>query len=300
MKRAALCILVTALVLGGLFWVLEASVWAPGPPLPVAHTPPKGGTDVTFFVTADTHLGYFLMEEANTAQIRAMNALPHVAYPSGIGGEVDRPRAVLVAGDLTESGTESEWRAFERLYGRDGTDGLLTFPVFLASGNHDRRTDHGRVVLDAIRRRHGSEFYSWDWGDLHLIFLDEAPTDRGLRWLRQDLARTGRQRPIVLFLHFPMAGPYSDTNWFGKGTQKPRLAAMLRGFQIVGIFHGHYHKSTRTSWQGHDVYNVGAPKHLWRSFAVVHVTDTTMTVVSRDWVRHTWRWSHVKPINQGR
>jgi len=301
MKRVALCLFLTAIVLGGLLWWLETVPGPRQPDVPIIDTPRKGGTDVTFFVAADTRVGYRYMEQASAAQIREMNALPGLAYPEDLGSKVARPRGVLIAGDLTENGREDEWRAFERLYGRDGTDALLKYPVFLGSGNHDRRThpDAG-VVIREIRRRHGSEFYSWDWDDLHLICLDEAPTDRGLRWLGKDLARTGRKRPIVLFLHFPLAGAFSESNWFGKGPQKQQLAEMLAGFQIVGIFHGHYHKSTRTSWEGYDVYNVGSPKHLWRSFAVVRVTDTTMTVVSRDWVQHLWRWSHRKRINPGR
>lgn len=302
MRKTAVWLLLVCLALGGLLLVVSRCT---PPPIEsdsnpaVASRPRKGGTDVTFYVAADTHIGYRNMVWASEKQIAEMNRLPGKHWPRNVGGTVDPPRGVLLAGDLTDTGTEAQWRQFAALYGRDGTDGKLQFPVYLGSGNHDRWTDEaGGVVLREIRRRHGSEFYSWDWDDLHLICLDEAPTEAGLRWLGEDLARTGRDAPIVVFLHFSLTGPYSDSNWFGKGREKPRMVKMLRPFNVIGIFHGHYHYSEHYQWEGFDVYNVGSPKHSIKHFAVVRVTDARLTVVSRDWFWGLWRWSHVKAINR--
>ena len=103
---------------------------------------------------------------------------------------------------------------------------------------------------------------------------------------------------MILYLHFPFAGHYSFSNWFGQGKQKQALAEILKqGFNVVGLFHGHYHGSGMYQWEGFDVYNVGSVKHSWLSFAVVRVTDSKMTVVSRNFARGYWWWFHSKPIN---
>jgi len=72
---------------------------AAGPGRPLA-----GGTDVTFFVAADTHFGHRGIDRLNSGQIAAMNDLPEALLPARIGGTVGRPRGLIIAGDLTENG----------------------------------------------------------------------------------------------------------------------------------------------------------------------------------------------------
>jgi len=290
-----------ACVLGGLFLLLGSSCNSDAQHLEVAGRGRAGGLDLTFFVAADTHFGYRGMAEANKIQIDHMNRLPGKAYPPAIGGRVGRPRGVLIAGDLTDTGKEAEWRQFAVQYGRTGNDALLKYPVYAGTGNHDRwYSGHNTTITRKIRARHGSLYYTWNWGDLHVICLDEAPTRAGLQWLRKVLARIGRRLPVVIFMHFPLTGPYSESNWFGSSSEKKQFGRILQGFNILGIFHGHYHGTGHYTWQGFDVYNVGSPKHSARSFAAVHVTDDRMTVAEWDWNwwRNGWVWSHSKRINR--
>ncbi len=264
----------------------------------VAPAPRRGGLDVTFIVAADTHFGYRDIAKTNKRQIRAMNAVAGKSYPGGIGGKVSRPEWVIVAGDLTDNGRKGEWEEFESHYGFTGKDALLKFPVYAGTGNHDRWSGDNGIVMQKVRARHGSLYYSWNHGDLHTICLDEAPNKKGLFWLKKDLADTGTDRPIIIFLHFPFTGPYSDSNWFGD-EEKEQFAEAMEGFNVIGIFHGHYHASSHYEWKGFDIYNVGSPKHSWRSFAVVHVTDSRLTVVERHWggLWDYWGWKHSKAIN---
>lgn len=263
---------------------------------PVADRTRTCGTDVTFFVAADTHLGATKAIQAmNQQQVEAMNALPGTAYPPAVGpGTVARPLGVLVAGDLTDHGLLSEWQQFAALYGRNGTDGRLRYPVYVGTGNHDRRVPLFRPVLAAVSKRHGRLTYSWDWADVHLVCLDEYPGAADLPWLGRDLAAVGRHRPVVIYFHFPLAGPFSD--WW-RPDQKEAFARAIQGYNVVGIFHGHFHWSTRYRWKEWDVYNVGSPRHACHSFAVVRVTDTFMTVCSWNWDRRAWQWWHRKAIN---
>jgi len=271
------------------------------PPQP-ADVPRAGGTDVTFFVTADTHLGHPGMAAANRRLIEAMHALPGMPYPPEIGGVVAVPRGVLIAGDLTEDGRNDpgarQWDTFVRLYGLLGGDGLLKYPVYEATGNHDRyvpaRFGRRRHVLEAVRRRHGALTYAVDWADLHVACLDMYPDAAGCRWLAEDLAATGVERPVVIFFHYNIKGPHADA-WSDR--EKDAFAETIRPYNVVGIFHGHWHGTGQYRWAGRDVYNVGVVKSGTRSFAVVRITDTVMTVAYWDWESKSWDLAHRKGIN---
>ena len=117
----------------------------------------NGGTDVTFFVAADTHFGVEGIADLNARQIDAMNALPGTPLPRPLGGTVQEPRGVLIAGDLTDDGSKPQWRNFVEHYGLTGKDARLRFPVYECTGNHDRHAFLFRPVLDGVKRRHGDD-----------------------------------------------------------------------------------------------------------------------------------------------
>jgi 3',5'-cyclic AMP phosphodiesterase CpdA len=262
---------------------------------------------VTFLVTADTHLGWGQVE-ASTAdadhrpapievvhrrQMDDMLGLAGIPYPSEIGGAVAEPRGLLIAGDLTEHGTPEDWRRFLDFYGPGGRDNRLGFPVFAGIGNHDQTAQ--AYVAHQLGLQHGREFYSWNWQTLHLVCLSIAPDKRVLDWLEQDLAWTGFERPIVLYLHYPLAGPYSDT-WFSREGFRDRLRNLLAEYNVVAIFHGHFHASGSYRWQNTDVYLVGSPKDPWRTFAVVRATEKEFAVSIWNYDLHAWTWWHRKPM----
>jgi cytolysin (calcineurin-like family phosphatase) len=275
-----------------------------------------GKLDVTFLVFSDTHLGYQSserdllgrvhdpvkdptgVERINAEAISDMNAIAGKPWPSVLGGTIGAPRGLLVSGDLTNDGDGWQWRHFVAYYGLNGNDGLLRYPVFEGHGNHDKH--HSWYVLDRIRERHGGTNYSFDWDDLHLVCLGEAPDDAALVWLSGDLASVGRERPVLVYFHFPLRGPYSLDHWFGRGDYKTRLKRTLAGYNVIALFHGHYHASGFYRWDEWDVYNVGAAKHRHNSFAVVHVDDRLLRVASWQFTDDRWEWWKEKPINGGR
>lgn len=320
-RGVALAALIALVALVGLAWGLSRSAPAPVPVLgtsraelhPLDRRAKRlGGLDVTFVVAADTHFGFGASETdllgrardpslepkgtelINARAIEAMNELPGRPWPAALGGSIGTPRGVLVAGDLTENGEPWQWRGFVAYYGLNGRDGLLRYPVYEAHGNHDKHRSW--YVLDRIRERHGSTRYALDWDDLHVVNLGEAPDDEGLAWLKGDLETIGKDRPVVLYFHFPLRGPYSD-NWFGDGDYRVKLRKLVAGYNVVGLFHGHYHATGRYRWAGYDVYNVGASKHRFHSFAVVRVTDSELRVGEHNYDMKLWEWWHSKPIN---
>ncbi|MCA9592537.1 MAG: metallophosphoesterase [Myxococcales bacterium] len=324
MRRAVVVALVLIALVGGAWWwrqsrgVLPPAVASARSTAATTHPPARrdkrlGGTDVTFLVASDTHFGFGSSERdllgalhdpvkdpkgteaVNARAIRDMNRMPGRPWPQRLGGTIERPRGLLITGDLTENGDPWQWRYFVQYYGLNGDDGLVHYPVFEAFGNHDKH--HSWYVLDRVRERHGGMRYAFDWDDVHLVCLGEAPDDAGLRWLAKDLSAVGGERPVILYFHFPLRGPFSDDNWFGRGDYRERLARALEGHNVIAIFHGHYHASGRYRWAGHDIYNVGAAKHLRHSFAVVRVSDARLRVASWHYGLHEFQWWHEKPIN---
>lgn len=270
--------------------------------------PRRGGTDVTFLVTADTHAGFLDpiptpdhpegigLEQMHARVIASMNGLPGTPWPAPLGGVVDRPRGVLVAGDLTEWGTAPQWERFVTMYGLDGTDGWVRYPVYEGIGNHDRWG--GTYVQEQVARRHGAARYAWDWGDVHLVCLGEAPDDDDLAWLAGDLAAVGPEVGVVVFFHFPLASHGARDNWFGAGdSHHDALARVLEGYRVLGIFGGHAHVSGFYRWRGLDGYLEGSVKHAWHSFSVVRVSDARFTVASYNYDRRAFWWWHDKPIH---
>ena len=280
------------------------------PPLRTKRT---GNLDVTFLAFSDTHFGFESserdllgrvhdpvrdptgVEKINAEAIADMNAIAGKPWPDALGGSIAAPRGLLISGDLTEDGDGWQWRHFVAYYGLNGNDGLVRYPVFEGHGNHDKHRSW--YVLDRIRERHGGMNYAFDWDDLHLVCLGEAPDDTGLAWLAKDLSATGRERPVLVYFHFPLRGPYSVDHWFGRGAYRERLKQVLTGYNVIALFHGHYHASGNYRWQGFDVYNVGAAKHRQNSFAVVRVTDRELRVASWHYVADRWEWWKGKPIN---
>lgn len=278
----------------------------PTPPPPRGPRARKGGMDLTFLVSADTHVGFWEkipvpdkpsgipLEDVHRRAVDAMNGIAGKPFPAAVGGKVGAPRGLLIAGDLTEMGQPHEWARFEVIFGLTGKEGWVRYPVFEGAGNHD--VGYGTFVEEQIKRRHGERRYSWDWDDVHLVCLGVAPNAADLDWLRDDLQAAGREVGVVLYFHYPLDGPYSGENWFHEGGFKQKLVEALRGYRVLGVFNGHFHASGIYRYQGLDAYLVGSAKHSWRSFAVVRVTDSRFTVASYNYDRHEFWWWHDKPI----
>ena len=266
--------------------------------LPACVTPsseaaaPSAARTVTFFVASDTHFGVPGIEERNRRLIDELNGLPGLAYPPEIGGRVDTPRGVLILGDLTDYSTEEQWRQFESLYGRTGKEGLLRFPVFEAFGNHDFMGD--TPVLRHITRRHGGIAYSFDWDELHVACLGMYPSAERLDWLEEDLRTVRPGRPLVLFFHYGIDGPWSHS--WESAQEREQLARVLQGHRVAAIFHGHAHHAGHYRWREYDVFRPGSPKHSSRQVLAVRLRGDELAVAYRDFERSVWTDAQVRSV----
>lgn len=247
---------------------------------------------ITFFVASDTHFGVPGIEERNRRLIDELNALPGLAYPAEIGGRVDTPLGVLITGDLTDYSTEEQWREFERFYGLTGQDGLLRFPVKEAFGNHDFMGDS--PVLRHIVRRHGALAYSFDWAHVHFACLGMYPSDDRIRWLEEDLRAVPPGRLVVLFFHYGIEGPWSQS-WESK-EEREELARVLAGRRVAAIFHGHAHQAGAYRWRDYDVFRPGSPKHSSHEVMAVRIRGDEVAVAYRDFDTSMWTRAFVRTI----
>jgi len=144
-----------------------------------------------------------------------------------------------------------------------------------------------------------SDCYSWNWGRLHLVQAHRFAGDRNkgavgsLPWLEQDLQTfAGDGRPVVLFQHYGW-DPFSIEHWDAArrtfdddGTGAPHwwseeertaLLAVLDGYNVVGLFHGHEHDTPMIYRQGSvDLFK---PRAAFKGgFGLVRVAAGTMDV----------------------
>jgi hypothetical protein len=248
---------------------------------------------VTFFVASDSHFGARGMSELNRVLVQQMNELPGTEYPPLVGGRVETPRGVLFLGDTTDNGALEEFAEFEKVYGLTGAEGLLKYPVFEAIGNHDVNSES--PVKARVAERHGAINYTWDWDELRFLCLDMYPDATTLSWLNAELKRAGPRRPLILFFHYSLDGPYSD---FWEQQEKEAFAQATSGYNVLAIFHGHEHWMGHYVWRGREVFRPGAPRHAHHFFLAVRVGARDLSVAAWDFDSKTWRDSWVVPIRR--
>ncbi len=271
-------------------------------------SPAAARAGFTFFLTGDTHYGLDLFydnEPHNKATIDAMNALPGTPFPAALGGVVDVPRGVLVAGDVTDTADTPfnfygihvspalERDGFNDDYAVDGS-GRLQYPVYEGYGNHDVDNASYSYTLQGIRERnlvrpgltHLSDnglHYSWDWEGVHFVNLNIYPgeTERAgdsLSFLVDDLQTYvgDSGRPVVLMHHF---GFDSFSLGWWSDAERQAYADAIAPYNVLGIFHGHLHTELQYQWNGYDVFDGSAAKD--GNFLVVRIDEGRMDVAAR-------------------
>ncbi|MBN1553350.1 MAG: hypothetical protein JXA11_01285 [Phycisphaerae bacterium] len=239
--------------------------------------------ELAFLVTADPHFGYRSDESLNVANIQAMNTVGASASST--------PRGVLLAGDTTHDGTQSQWNTFQYHYPLSGGMGSeqVHYPVYECTGNHDREEISGddSVPVDGVISRHGSLLYSWDWEGVHFVSLDLYPTQENSAWLENHLANSVSQpdTPIVIMSHYGYDEIYSRSWWGNWNSQSAAFLDVIDGYNIIALIHGHIHGSFHYVWEGYDVYTPGSPKVEGEknSFGLVAIEDDVFT-----WTEYFW------------
>lgn len=144
--------------------------------------------DASYIILGDSRDGY---ETFGTiiAQVNALN-----------------PVFVIDNGDLVYSGKPNQYRIFDQMVSGISSTVLTTL------GNHDIR-GNGR---ETFQRLYGPEYFSFDFGNSHFIFLDssrgyaetQAIPEEQYAWLERDLKKAQGRR-IFVITHVPPEDPRS-------------------------------------------------------------------------------------------
>jgi 3',5'-cyclic AMP phosphodiesterase CpdA len=146
----------------------------------------------------------------------------------------------LLAGDLTEQGKREQMAPMRDLLPRLGK------PVYVVVGNHDYRTQDDRQAYDKLFPERSN--YHFEHSGWQFVGLDTTEGQRvhgtnvsshTLHWLDETLPKLDKQRPMVVFTHFPL-GPLVIT----RPGNAAQLLARFKEYNLQAVFSGHYHAFT--------------------------------------------------------
>ncbi len=209
----------------------------------------------------DTHiramgqLAYGCVDTAGflAAAVAHLNAMPH------------QPEAVLITGDLTETGTEEEYAHFCDLVAP------LKAPILPIPGNHDDRDTFARMLrpMAPMLPKSGDLSYAMDVGDLRLILIDSMVPGRAhgdigaerLAWLDRQLSGQPVMPAVVALHHPPFATGIAKMDAHGCQNAEALEAVMLRHPHVLATVCGHIHRTVLTTFAGKAASIAPSPAH---------------------------------------
>lgn len=246
--------------------------------------------DTHFFADRNEPDRLITISAAYTSRlVDTLNRLPGTAFPGDAGGgTVPAPNGVLHVGDVIDTGDKTgpvqlamqrtEWAAYVAQFGLTGTEGRLRYPVFEIAGNHDAPQGTGHAIEQIAARQRARRnlkatsrngvHSSWEWGGVHFVTLGlivgtDSGVDRkrryaaldSLAFLKEDLANTPKDRPLVVMHHVDMARytvakPGNDfTKWEWDPADVAAFHATIKD-RRAAIFYGHTHRREVFRWDG--------------------------------------------------
>ncbi len=154
--------------------------------------------DFTFVHIPDLHLSASAYDAENVTRDTAMFREIRTLTPA--------PAFALSTGDLTASGSDAEFALL-----RSTLSEALPIPFYAVPGNQDIRWNPTGKM--GFARASGQPLYrSFDHEGVHFILLDSTVSLQHwghfdlsqLAWLRDDLTKTGRRKPIIVAFHHPI------------------------------------------------------------------------------------------------
>lgn len=184
-------------------------------------------------------------------------------------------RLMIHTGDIAyENGTIQQ---FEENYFDVYANLLKSFAMFPSIGNHDEGGVYHQIY-DLPWARAGSDYYSFDYGDVHFVALDTNMIgSEQAAWLDDDLAATERDW-VVVYGHHP---PYSSGEHGCDNQFQEVFGPILEEHQVDLVLSGHDHDYERmipqngvnyvvTGGGGKGTRSVGSSDFTGFSEAVLH------------------------------
>lgn len=209
---------------------------------------------------------------------------------SMIEGMATPPAFIIVSGDLTNHGDQPSYEILRELM--DG----LAMPVLYALGNHDTRAGFYQGMLGRSEDLAAPYDHEALIAGVHVITLDTSRPkkigghldDAQFDFLTAALANHPGTPKIVMLHHAPSLDMNPDWEWECLSfTATARLAEVVKGQPVAGIFAGHIHQDRFSHWHGIPLI-VGMGQHaaldpLFQSDGVRMVQGTSFSLcVLRD------------------
>lgn len=148
-----------------------------------------------------------------------------------------RPDFILLGGDLSDWGQDFQFAAVRDIFKASG------IPVHAVCGNHDwTGWDDRKWYDDLFPKSHNYTFEHKGWQVVGLDstnrnLLSRVPvTPETFHWLDETLPNIDRQRPIIMFSHFPM---HPGLQW--PSTNAGDVLARFKMHNLQTVFGGHCH-----------------------------------------------------------
>ena len=179
--------------------------------------------------------GYNRVGESNMLAERAFRAVSRLR---------PAPDALILTGDLVDTGSPDEYAEIAKLLRRFGQSGAYAIP-----GNHDRR----EALIEALKTPvapTGFIDYTVDLGAVRLVMLDSLVPgashgllrDAQLAWLDATLAAAPSQPTMIALHHPPFLTGIRHMDAMGLANAAAFGALVARHPQVESIVSGHCHR----------------------------------------------------------
>jgi 3',5'-cyclic AMP phosphodiesterase CpdA len=255
---------------GGLLGISQAPFFSRADGAPTA---PAADGSFSFAHLTDIHVTPKLRAtEGLRLCVQAVNALPQSTAFVLTGGDL-----IMDALEEESSYVREQWACF------DDAMGALRLPAHHTIGNHDiggwshkarihkNAPEYGKAYFSEKYGK-GSTYRSFDHGGWHFIILDSVALDEAsgdyygwiddaqLEWLKADLAKTGKQTPIIVSTHIPFVSVWGQLNADPRRGEGPKglinngyiVRKVLGGFNVKLVLCGHGHVSERIELSHHN------------------------------------------------
>jgi 3',5'-cyclic AMP phosphodiesterase CpdA len=159
---------------------------------------------------------------------------------------------LVVTGDITDDGTAAQNAEAAEILG------AVRVPTLVIPGNHDRRVEFSRALLDGDATDLPLNRSAVIGGVLYLMCDSTIPgrddgwlSDASLEWMDSTIVACGADTPVVVCFHHPPVSlqmPFMDSI---RQIDDGRVAALIaRHPNVVGSLCGHAHTGAVTTFAG--------------------------------------------------
>lgn len=202
------------------------------------------------------------------------------------------PGFVLTGGDNIMDALGQTYSKSDSLYNmyEEAAKGF-NMPVYTTMGNHEVFGLYEKSGIDPSHEEYGKKlyenrlakrYYSFDFKNWHFVVLDGIGftedrhyygfvDEEQLEWLKQDLAKTGKETPVAVSIHIPLlsVGPQimeGPTKALSKGsviTNAHEVIDVLEQYNTKLVLQGHLHFLEDINYNGIHYITGGAVSAQW-------------------------------------